>query len=68
MYYLWSNFCSWSENIFKMEENDFTPQCLCGGIRNKGTDVKGGAIDLLRVPDSQINSPILYATNHSTEE
>lgn len=34
----------------------------------KGTDNKGGAIDFLRLPDSQISFPILYATNHIREE
>lgn len=45
-----------------MEEKDFTAHCF------KGMDNEGGAIDFLQVPDLQIILPILYATNHITEE
>lgn len=34
----------------------------------RGADVEGGAIDLLRVPRSQISSPIPDATNHIAQE
>lgn len=34
----------------------------------QGTDIEGGAIDLPRLTDSQMNFPILYITNHITEE